>query len=410
MAVDLECTSGSAGLFLTDANARDMLGGEVRVREGSPRRTLVVDSVNPAAQQLCVRTAEGGPAALRLYGLQCWQREKFDATEFIDEVLPALLLQPGDPALERVSAALSERLRRMISPNEVGALEVRRDNLKVPFRRLFDDKLGRIVLDETEQLIALLETYDHRKFSERTEDRALDTGAESARTYLKQSTIRVYHLAQLLQEVGCASGTVLEQGTFFGQSACVLQRLGYQTTAVDRYGSFNGALDEYVKHMRELGVNVIEATWENEEATFKALPAYDAVVSMAVIEHIPHTPREFLKELIRHVRPGGIIALDTPNIARYWNRRYLAEGKSIHQEIDAQFYSPIPFEGHHREYTAAEMVWMLEQMGCRDVQCRLFDYNLLQFDQLTPDHIAALLSMTVDPSLADTILVAGRVT
>ena len=52
---------------------------------------------------------------------------------------------------------------------------------------------------------------------------------------------------------------------------------------------------------------------------------------------------------------------------------------------------------------------MLEQAGCQDIRTRLFDYNLLQFADLWPDHLDALLAMTVDPTLADTILVSGSV-
>jgi hypothetical protein len=55
------------------------------------------------------------------------------------------------------------------------------------------------------------------------------------------------------------------------------------------------------------------------------------------------------------------------------------------------------------------MEWMLKQVGCRRVTTSLFDYNLLQFDELTREHIDALLAMSLDATLADTILVAGTV-
>src|SRR5262249_6887796 len=127
-------------------------------------------------------------------------------------------------------------------------------------------------------------------------------------------------------------------------------------------------------------------------------------------EHIPHTPRGFLQMLASHVRPGGLLILDTPNVARYWNRRRLAKGRSIYPAVADQFYSRVPFEGHHREYTAAGMKWMMEQVGCSDVRPRLLDYNLLQFRELWGDHLEALLAIAVDPSLADTVLAAGRIT
>jgi hypothetical protein len=66
-------------------------------------------------------------------------------------------------------------------------------------------------------------------------------------------------------------------------------------------------------------------------------------------------------------------------------------------------------EGHHREYAAKEMRWMLEQVGCREVRRTLFAQNLFQFHELTGQHIKALLAITADRTLADSILAAGAV-
>jgi 2-polyprenyl-3-methyl-5-hydroxy-6-metoxy-1,4-benzoquinol methylase len=160
--------------------------------------------------------------------------------------------------------------------------------------------------------------------------------------------------------------------------------------------------------MRSIGVRVLETNREEEMPVIRDLGQYDAVISMAVLEHIPDTPRLFLTALADHVRPGGILALDTPNIARYWNRVALSQGRSVHQDIEIQFRCDPPYEGHHREYTADELVWMMEQVGCKDVAVRRFDYNLLQFEHLAKPHDAALLEITLDPTKADTILAAGR--
>jgi len=51
---------------------------------------------------------------------------------------------------------------------------------------------------------------------------------------------------------------------------------------------------------------------------------------------------------------------------------------------------------------------MMTKLDLRDVQSELFDYNLLQFNRLEGDHLDAFLKITVDPSLADTVLCIGR--
>jgi len=326
-----------------------------------------------------------------------------DITAVIDEVLSAMLQSPGEFALNAIAAALS-RHGHLVRASDIGTL-VCRQPVRVAFDRLFDDPVGRLVLQETNRLIALLPTYEPSRLDNHNEA----FSREFFGNYLRQSAIRVLHLVEQLRIAGMTGGTVLEVGALFGQFAAALRRLGYDVTVVDRYKSQNGAFDEYVRYLRDIGIHVVEAERSSEAAMTAALGQFDAVISMAVIEHIPHTPRQFLMMLGSHVRPGGLLAVDTPNIARFWNRSYLTAGRSIHQDLATQFFCDIPYEGHHREYTAAEVVWMLEQTGCRDVRTSLYDYNILQFGELAGDHLEALLTMTVDPTYADMILAIGRV-
>jgi 2-polyprenyl-3-methyl-5-hydroxy-6-metoxy-1,4-benzoquinol methylase len=156
-------------------------------------------------------------------------------------------------------------------------------------------------------------------------------------------------------------------------------------------------------------VRVLSTTREEEDHVLSSLGQFDCVILMAVIEHLPHTPRLFLEELVRHVRPGYILAIDTPNLVRYWNRIRFSQGNSIFANLKSQYYAEIPYEGHHREYTRSELCWIMEQLGCKEIECVQFDYNLFQFDQIDRPHIECLLRMIEDPSYADILLVSGQV-
>ncbi len=401
--LDLEVLSGSVGFFASREIDPDPLGREV-VCGAAGRTTIRVDG-DRSTIRLCIRSGPSGGGHVRIHSGQSYVRRRFDVTASIGEFLPVMLMSPGDEALSAIAVSISKSCGVHISPHEIGELECRQTPVAWNFEKLWTDQAGRAALDVTRELMNLLPTYDPSKMNERHGYRNRELSGQ----YLRQSTIRVYHLIRQLRERGLNGGTVLEVGSLFGQFSLVLQRLGYQVTCIDRYRGYHGALDGYVAHLRAAGVNVIDADRSDEEALTAQLGTFDVVLSMAVIEHIPHTPREFLSMLGSHVAPGGVLALDTPNIARYWNRRRLATGLTIHQAIDDQFYSTIPYEGHHREYTAAELSWMLEQLGAADIAVRMFDYNLLQFAELWADQLDALLKMTVDPSLADTVLVAGRI-
>jgi 2-polyprenyl-3-methyl-5-hydroxy-6-metoxy-1,4-benzoquinol methylase len=402
--IELEINSGSVGMFVTNDTSAEPISREVVQEAGGGRITLRIDGSRETSR-LWVRSGPRGNARATLYRVRRVTRRTFDITAVLDAVLPEMLRSPGEAAIQTVAAALSEQFGHPVVADEIGALTCRRAPINVPFDELFTDQPGRVVVDAADALISLMPTYDPSKMDPR--DGYL--GREYFKTYLRQSTTRVYHLIERLRASGVIGGSVLDVGALFGQFAMPLQHLGFKVTAVDRYRGYSGAFDGYTASMRAAGICVVETDRSDEQAFLEALGQFDVVLCMAVIEHVPHTPRELLRALVSHVAPGGVLALDTPNVASYWNRKRLAQGHSIFQPIEDQFFSEIPYEGHHREYTASEMEWMLKQVGCRRVTTSLFDYNLLQFDELTREHIDALLAMSLDATLADTILVAGTV-
>jgi 2-polyprenyl-3-methyl-5-hydroxy-6-metoxy-1,4-benzoquinol methylase len=403
LVLDLEVLSGSVGLFLTDDVAQVPISQETVVAAGG-RTTVTVEVAGTRVSQLCIRSAGDGAARLRVYGADGDVRRRFDISADIDALMPVMLRSPGATALAAVADALSARLQRPVSPHQIGQLTCSRTSVPVPLAQVLAGDLGARVMADLPPLIDLLRTYDPSAM----DARAGYLGPDYFRTFFRQSTIRVYHLVDLLRELGVTGGSVLEVGSLCGQFALALAHLGFRVTVVDRYRDYGSAYAGYTAHLRAAGVEVIETGADDEVAAIAGLGQFDTVMCMAVIEHIPHTPREFLRSLAAHTRPGGVLALDSPNLARYWNRRRLADGLSIHQAVADQFYGAIPWGGHHREYTADEMAWMLEQVGAREVRTRRFDYNLLQFEQLSASHLEALLAIVVDPSMADTTLVAGR--
>jgi 2-polyprenyl-3-methyl-5-hydroxy-6-metoxy-1,4-benzoquinol methylase len=197
-------------------------------------------------------------------------------------------------------------------------------------------------------------------------------------------------------------------GAWFGSSAVALRRLGYDVVACDRYSSYGNAFDRNVELMGAEEIRVVSTDRESELEQIAALGRFDIVVAGAVIEHVPHTPRPFLETLYGAVRPGGTLILDTPNVARYWNRRALERGETILQPVEDQFVSEPPWEGHHREYTAEELRWMLEHIGCEEIDVEFLDYNMLQFEELSAEHTECLATIVEDPGQSDTLLAGGR--
>lgn len=307
------------------------------------------------------------------------------------------------PALFRRPEVARVQIARLLGGHD-RPLRFADDLIAVPLSSMWDGPDDKVVLQASSELVELLPTYDPSVFS-----RNVGTVARSATEhYLLMTQLRVARLLDALRLLDVNGGHVLEVGCLFGSFALPLRRLGYSVTVVDRYAEYGSSFDAYMELMRREGIEVISVTRENEAERITALPRYDVVLAMAVIEHIPHTPRLFLESLRDHTRPGGVLALDTPNVARYWNRRAMAEGRSPHQDIRIQYPCAVPYEGHHREYTAQEMEWMLGQVGVQAPVTLLHDYNMLQFEKIDRPHIECLTAIATDLGQADTICVAGR--
>ena len=280
--------------------------------------------------------------------------------------------------------------------------------LQLPHDAIWGSSAAAMIRESTEELVAASRELTHEEIFN-PHYGPVDPAAYNLVAYFKCTRLRVLRLYEALQRRGIRSGTILEVGSLYGCFSFLLQRLGYDVTAIDRYDSYGAGFRPLVALMKSAGVEVVSTTRENEDDILAALGQYDCGITMAVVEHIPHTPRVFLEGLRRHVRSGGILAADTPNLARYWNRVRFQAGESTFMDIKSQYHTEIPFEGHHREYSAAEMHWIFQQLACEEIVDETFDQNLIQFEAIDRPHIECLLRIIEDPSHADMILTTGRV-
>ena len=177
--------------------------------------------------------------------------------------------------------------------------------------KLWNGAMDSVVPRSADDIIGLLDTLQ----PEAVEPHVALLSDESMRLYLRMNVVRVVRLVESLRRRGVETGTVLEVGAWFGSFALSLSRLGYEVVACDRYESYGGAFAGHIALMEKSGVKIVSTRHENELEQIASLGQFDVVLAAAVIEHVPHTPRSLLEALHGAVRPGGLLLLDTPNVA-----------------------------------------------------------------------------------------------
>jgi 2-polyprenyl-3-methyl-5-hydroxy-6-metoxy-1,4-benzoquinol methylase len=226
--------------------------------------------------------------------------------------------------------------------------------------------------------------------------------------YLRCSIARMVHAGSAVTRAVRPGGRVLDYGAYFGNMSHMLLEMGLQTDAADSYGAYDGAFARHLELMRHSGVEIHD--FDDVGFDLHAFPAemFDAVVCLGVIEHVPHTPRPLLESLTRVLRPGGVLVLDTPNHAYLYNRQKLARGESVMAPVGTQFYADGQFEGHHREYTASELVWMLKAVGHVNVSVEMFNYSAYALGSLEGEDALNHWLMVLDPSMREIIMTTSQ--
>jgi SAM-dependent methyltransferase len=266
------------------------------------------------------------------------------------------------------------------------------------FPRVFD-----LAWDATERTLAPLDAADLTPLERRSPGlRGYDW-----RGYLRCSVARVVRVADVLSRIG-ANGRVLDLGAYFGNFTLAAAASGFGVDALDSYAAYDRAFEPWLPVLQAAGARRLDFADVGFDLGRLADASYDAVLVMGVIEHVPHSPRQLLTAVHRVLKPGGTIVLDTPNIAYLYNRQRLARGESIMAPLASQFDCDPPFEGHHREYTASEVRWMLDRTGYTDVAIDAFNYSLLGLETLQGDDLRLYREMAADPTGREVVFASAR--
>lgn len=206
------------------------------------------------------------------------------------------------------------------------------------------------------------------------------------RSFVGHRDIVTRSLARYHYVAPYVSGKLLDVGCGRGYGFEVLRPQTSGQTGVD-------ISHEFLRETQHSYSTVALARTSGEQLPFQN-GAFDTVISFEVIEHL-NDDQAFLIELKRLVRPGGYVAISTPN-------RFVASGEQV-QPLN-------PF--HVREYTAPEFAQLLsttfssfvlvgqhERLETSRGVNRLIDRIPIGWKYLLPSHFQGVLSVALRPPL-----------
>ena len=162
-----------------------------------------------------------------------------------------------------------------------------------------------------------------------------------------------------------SSKEILDVGCSPGHLAISLARMGHTVTGIDLN-------DEYlVKYPPAWLKEISRKLWniENNRLDFED-ERFDYILFTEILEHIAIThPKYILSDLLRLLKPGGILYLTTPNVSNFTNLLQLLRNENIFWDPDI-FYDSL--DRHNREYTSQDIKKILRDAGINNYDLRFF--------------------------------------
>ncbi|MBU6459284.1 MAG: methyltransferase domain-containing protein [Proteobacteria bacterium] len=174
---------------------------------------------------------------------------------------------------------------------------------------------------------------------------------------------RFVEIAFALQN--CSS--VLDVGSGHGMFLALLHCLGHECCGLDFFDKTEHPSMVYSMHGIKLSrCNIEISPFPYPEHTF------DAVTCCQVLEHFTHSHLPAVLEMMRVLKPGGILEVDVPNVACFRNRSRILRGKNITYDYQEHYLLAKPvldqghsffFLRHNREFTKKELELLLKTAG-----------------------------------------------
>jgi SAM-dependent methyltransferase len=180
-------------------------------------------------------------------------------------------------------------------------------------------------------------------------------------SYVSTHKLRIALDLDIVNEHVNQGSSVLEFGSVPPLFTAALSSSNYDVAGIDI------APERYKSTIEKLGINVYKCDIELEKLPFDD-NSFDAIVFNELFEHLRINPIFTLSEVLRVLKPEGILLLSSPNLRSLngiynfllRNRAYSCSGDTY---AEYQKLEKLGHMGHVREYTTTEIIEFLKNVG-----------------------------------------------
>lgn len=180
----------------------------------------------------------------------------------------------------------------------------------------------------------------------------------------------VFEIELLKRALGELKGkSVIDVGGGWGLYAASCAALGMNATLLDDFGDsgqFNDLNDPKYSMPNDFGVSVMKQD-VIVDGLGKTPESVDAITCFDMIEHLHASPKEFLHDAMRVLRPGGVLLIGVPNCVNLRKRLTVPFGRGSWSQFSV-WYEPKIFRDHVREPDVQDLKKIAKDISLCDYQ------------------------------------------
>ena len=190
-------------------------------------------------------------------------------------------------------------------------------------------------------------------------------------TYFNYSYFRYKHIVKHLE----LDKTILDIGWFFWVVDVTLAKLWFNVTITEKYEYYSDWFENLKNYIENSWVKILDMDCVSD-ADIKKEKQYDNVLCLALIEHLPNSPKILLNNIKDFLKKWWNWFIESPNIAYLPNRIKFLFWKTILPDITVIDKSKIPFIWHHHEYSQDELKNILNIYWFKNIILTFYNYSI----------------------------------